>query len=160
MIQHTRPVPLFLALIALLLAAPAALAAPLQQESRPGQPIIIRWSTETEVDTAGYNIYRAKSEDGEWRKINERLIPGSPDPLRGGSYVFTDTQVIAGQTYWYELEEIELTGRTTRLERIQATSAAPSAFPLNLPCAGSGFLLFSLFGIVLAGRRRGATEDK
>jgi len=117
---------------------------------KPGQPILIRWSTETEVDTAGFNVYRAESEAGPWQKINDRLIPGSPDPLRGGSYVFTDTQVIAGQTYWYELEEVELGGRTSRLERTQATAISRQ---VTLPCA-SGALLLAAAGVVLIRRRR------
>jgi hypothetical protein len=124
-----------------------------RQEGEQGQPIVIRWSTESEVDTAGYNIYRAESEDGPWTKINDRLIPGSPDPLRGGSYVYTDTNVIAGTTYIYELEEVELNGRTTRLERTQAEARPKTSNPLaGLPCA-SGALVLVGTGIVLAGRR-------
>jgi hypothetical protein len=127
-----------------------------QPEGRPGQPIFIRWSTETEVNTAGFNVYRAPSEDGPWEKINQRLIPGSPDPLRGGSYVFTDTNVIAGVAYWYELEEVELGGRATRLERTTATAQARGLGPLSgLPCiSGLSLLLLSGLGVVVAGRRR------
>lgn len=114
-----------------------------QTEGRPGQPIIIRWSTETEVNTAGFNVYRAFDQDGPWEKVNPRLIPGSPDPLRGGSYVFTDTNVIAGVTYWYELEEIELSGRALRLERTTATAQARN--PLSgLPCA-TGLPVLAVF---------------
>lgn len=119
-----------------------------RQAGEPGRPIIIRWSTESEVDTAGYNIYRALDEAGPWQQINPRLIPGSSDPLRGGSYVFTDTQVLAGQTYWYELEEVELGGRQARLERIEATAEAQRANPLaGLPC-GSIFLALAGLGMV------------
>ena len=127
-----------------------------QPEGRPGQPIIIRWSTETEVNTAGYNVYRAASEDGPWEKINPRLIPGSPDPLRGGSYVYTDTNVITGVTYWYELEEVELGGQTTRLERTTATARGQGLGSLaGLQCAnGLSLMLFSGLGVVVIGRRR------
>lgn len=123
-------------------------------QERPGQPIIIRWSTETEVDTAGFNVYRAEGEEGPWSKINPRLIPGSPDPIRGGSYVFTDTQVLAGVTYWYELEEVELGGQTTRLERTQATAKAQGLGSLgSLPC-GSALLGLGALGMVVARRGR------
>lgn len=126
----------------------------LPQRERPGRPIIIRWSTESEVNTAGYNIYRATNKEGPWEKINERLIPGSPDPLRGGTYAFTDTTVIAGQTYWYELEEVELDGKTTRLERIRTTAEPLRSNPLaGLPCLG-GVLLFGAVGAVAIGGRR------
>ncbi len=137
-------------------AASADVPAAQQPEGRPGQPIFIRWSTETEVNTAGFNVYRSLSQEGPWEKINPRLIPGSPDPLRGGSYVFTDTNVIAGVAYWYELEEVELGGRATRLQRTTATAPAQGFGPLSgLQCAGAAsLLLFSGLGVVVAGRRR------
>ncbi|HEY65208.1 MAG TPA: hypothetical protein G4O02_11620, partial [Caldilineae bacterium] len=79
-----------------------------------GAPIVVEWSTETEVNTVGFNLYRAESPDGPFEKINKELIPASPDPLAGGHYVYTDTNVIAGRTYYYQLEDVESTGATTR----------------------------------------------
>lgn len=130
-------------------------AAGQQPEGRPGQPIIIHWSTETEVNTAGFNVYRSQSEEGPWEKINPRLVPASPDPLRGGSYVFTDTNVIAGVAYWYELEEVELSGQTTRLERTQATARSQGLGSLaGLQCASVLTLLMAFgVGTVAMGRR-------
>ena len=129
---------LCVALVLLLALAGMVWASELGQEGRPGRPIIVRWSTESEVNTAGFNVYRSGSEEGPWAKLNTKLIPGSPDPLRGGSYVFTDTNVIADQTYWYELEEVELGGQATRLERTQATADSQSlALPNGLPCGGA-----------------------
>jgi hypothetical protein len=143
-----------LAGLALAVRPAAAVGSHLQQSDEPpGKPIVIRWSTETEVNTAGFNVYRSLAEDGPWEKINPRLIPGSPDPLRGGSYVFTDTHVIAGVPYWYELEEIELSGQATRLERTTATAQREGLLPA-MPCAsGLGLLVFAA-GMVLTGRRR------
>lgn len=126
------------ALALLLTLAGMVWASERAQEGRPGRPIIVRWSTESEVNTAGFNVYRSGSENGPWAKLNTQLIPGSPDPLRGGSYVFTDTNVIADQTYWYELEEVELGGQVTRLERTQATADSQSfSLPGGLPCGGA-----------------------
>lgn len=151
-----------LAALALAASSPAAAGPAAQQpEERPGQPIYIRWSTETEVNTAGFNVYRALDENGPWQKINQRLVPGSPDPLRGGSYVFTDTNVIAGVTYWYELEEVELGGRATRLERTTATAKGQGLLPLDgLPCT-SGLPLWLVFGLgmVVASRRMRSYES-
>lgn len=130
------------------------------QQTRAGQPIIIRWTTESEVGTAGYNIYRAESEDGPWTKINERLIPGATDPLRGGSYVYTDTQVLAGQTYWYELEEIELNGSANRLQRTTAVAQPERSGPsLALPCAGA-LLLAPTFAVVALARGKGLGQRR
>lgn len=126
-----------------------------QRAGEPGRPIVIRWSTESEVNTAGFNLYRAESEQGPWQKLNPRLIPGSPDPLRGGSYVFTDTQVIAGVTYWYELEEVELSGQATRLQRTQATARPQRRSPLGALACGAALLpAVAVGGVGLLTRRR------
>lgn len=77
------------------------------------QSVTIRWVTESEFNTAGFNLYRSENEDGPFTtKVNDRLIPARDDPALGGEYVYTDTQVVAGQTYYYQLEEVEKTGRT------------------------------------------------
>lgn len=147
---------------ALLLAASPALvaagsASPARQDPEPGQPIIIRWSTETEVDTAGFNLYRSLSAGGPWEKINDRLIPGAPDPLLGGSYVFTDTEVIAGQTYWYELEEVETTGKVTRLQQTQAVSQPQSGIMVGgIPCGAVVLPVAALVVAVTTRRSRGS----
>ncbi len=75
---------------------------------------MIEWTTETEVGTVGFNLYRSESPDGPYERVNKELIPASGDPLVGGRYVFTDTDVIAGRTYYYQLEDVEATGATTR----------------------------------------------
>jgi hypothetical protein len=75
--------------------------------------VTVEWSTASELNTAGFNLYRGETQDGPFTRINVELIPASPDPLIGGSYVFTDTAVIAGRTYYYQLEDVETSGATT-----------------------------------------------
>lgn len=76
--------------------------------------VIVEWTTASELNTAGFNLYRRASPDGPFSRLNEHLIPASPDPLLGGSYAFTDTNVVAGRTYYYQLEDVETSGATTR----------------------------------------------
>ena len=76
--------------------------------------VIVEWTTASELNTAGFNLYRSDSSEGPFARLNEHLIPASPDPLVGGSYVFTDTNVVAGRTYYYQLEDVETSGATTR----------------------------------------------
>lgn len=78
------------------------------------QPQIqVVWQTESEFETAGYNIYRSESPDGDYSRINETMIQGVSDAFAGGEYVYTDASVEAGRTYFYRLEEVELDGSTT-----------------------------------------------
>lgn len=93
--------------------------------NRPAQ-VIIEWSTETEVNTIGFNLYRSESPEGPFTRVNDQLIPSSPDPLVGGHYVYTDTQVVAGRTYYYELEDVEVSGISTRHGPIAVTAQTAS----------------------------------
>lgn len=75
--------------------------------------IKIVWQTETEFDSAGFNIMRGRSETGPYEKINDRLIPASEDAVAGGDYSFADSEVTPGEQYYYQLEDIDLSGNVT-----------------------------------------------
>lgn len=75
--------------------------------------LTIRWTTESELDTIGFNLFRSDTPDGEFVKINEDLIPPAADPFVGGEHVFVDKGVIRGQTYYYQLETVTRHGGTT-----------------------------------------------
>jgi hypothetical protein len=75
--------------------------------------VVVEWSTASEVDTAGYYLYRSEKPGGPFDRVNKNLIPASNDPLVGGSYSYEDTGVQAGKTYYYQLEDIELDGSRT-----------------------------------------------
>lgn len=76
--------------------------------------LVIQWTTESELDIIGFNLYRADSPDGEFVKINQELIPPSADPFVGGEYEFVDEGVQRGLTYYYQLETVDRNGNTTR----------------------------------------------
>lgn len=79
-------------------------------------PIRIEWETETEVNTAGFNIYRMEGDEGEFVQLNEQLIPSKGSPVSGASYVFVDEAVASGQTYYYQLEDVEFDNTRERHE--------------------------------------------
>lgn len=81
--------------------------------------IVIEWSTASELDTAGFNIYRMNPPTNEKLKVNPVLIPGSSDPLSGGNYQFKDENITPGTIYTYSLEEIELGGGKNELGEIE-----------------------------------------
>lgn len=74
--------------------------------------VLITWTTETEANNAGFNIYRNQEENGEYVKINESMIPARGDATTGASYSFTDTPDQA-VTYYYKLQDVGIGGQTT-----------------------------------------------
>ncbi|GAB4266963.1 MAG: hypothetical protein Kow0080_08640 [Candidatus Promineifilaceae bacterium] len=87
--------------------------------------INVEWTTATELNTAGFNVYRSQQPDGEFVKINSQMIPAKGNTTTGSVYQFTDEQVKAGQTYYYVLEEIELTGSSKQYRQEMLSYTVP-----------------------------------
>lgn len=102
-----------LILTALLAVVAVGLGATGYLSERP--EAIINWSTESEVDTAGFHVYRATSEAGPYERVTTTLIPSSGDPFSGAEYEFRDANIESNRSYFYQLEELETTGTFTRL---------------------------------------------
>ena len=98
--------------------------------------VIVEWSTASELDTVGFNLYRAESKEGSYEKINVDLIPASTDPLTGGSYKYEDKSVRAGTVYYYQLEDIESSGLTQKFG------------PIEVKASGSGLVEVVLASIL------------
>ena len=73
--------------------------------------IDINWVTSSEIDTAGFNIYRDEAENGQYTtQLNPELIPSTGSSTNGVSYNFEDAPVATGKIYYYMLEAIDLNG--------------------------------------------------
>lgn len=91
--------------------------------------IIITWSTASEVDTMGFNLYRAEgSAEGTFELVNSEPIPATGDPLTGAEYQLEDTDVEPGHLYFYQIEEIEWNGTQQRHPELVQTRAGLSRF--------------------------------
>ena len=78
----------------------------------------VEWNTATEIDTAGFFLYRSNSPDGEFTLINKEgeLIPSQGNAFSGATYLFTDENVEPGETYYYLIEEVEYDLTSRRYE--------------------------------------------
>ena len=72
--------------------------------------VVIRWTTESEVDMAGFNILRSASRAEPFTIINPALIPGAGTSGEKHTYTFTDTASKPGVVSYYRLEEVSLGG--------------------------------------------------
>ncbi|MCZ7568520.1 MAG: hypothetical protein M5U01_08015 [Ardenticatenaceae bacterium] len=106
-VMSSRLLPLLL-----VLAAVAILGVTGQLYASP--MVLVEWETKSELDTVGFHLYRSASPDGPYERITSALIPASPDPTSGGTYRYPDRNVVPGTTYYYQLEDIETGGTSTR----------------------------------------------
>lgn len=97
--------------------------------------VVVEWTTASEVDTAGYYLYRSENPGGPFVRMNQNLIPASNDPLAGGSYSYEDSGVQPGKTYYYRLEDIELDGSKTTHGSIEITAPGRSRLEMLLAAA-------------------------
>ena len=70
--------------------------------------VTLAWETASEVDNAGFNIYRSKMTDGTYKKVNGKLIPAEGNGAYGASYSFEDTP--GRGTFYYKLEDVDYNG--------------------------------------------------
>lgn len=89
--------------------------------------VTITWETASEVDTMGFNLYRADgSAEGPFEQVNDELIPAEGDPLTGANYEIEDKDVEPGRLYYYQIEEVEWSGTRQRYPEVaQARSGVP-----------------------------------
>ena len=74
----------------------------------------LHWTTQSESNNLGWNIYRSLSENiGQANQINNLLIPGYGTTSEPTDYVFTDENEVENNTsYWYWLESTSYSGET------------------------------------------------
>jgi len=81
-------------------------------ESVRGQ-VILKWQTQSEIDNLGFNILRSESKDASFEKINAEIINGAGNSTSPTDYSFVDDRVEANQTYYYQLEDIDIRGNAS-----------------------------------------------
>ena len=97
--------------------------------------VCLSWRTESEVDHVGWNIYRSTKRDGEYHRINDRLIEGAGNSGMPHDYDFLDKETEEGVPYFYYLEDIDISGGKNWSEVIHLPSdkAWIEKPPLGLP---------------------------
>jgi hypothetical protein len=83
--------------------------------------VTIKWSTATETNNLGFNIYRSETKDGKYIKLNTRLIEGAGTDATPHDYSFTDDDVVLGKIYYYYIEDIDFTGNSNKSDIIHVT---------------------------------------
>jgi hypothetical protein len=94
--------------------------------------VLVEWETASEIDNAGFNVWRNEVEAGPYIKLNDTPIAAQGGPTRGASYSFTDATAVRGVTYYYKLEDVDAHGRS-RFHGPVAVTAGGEAGRAYLP---------------------------
>ena len=77
--------------------------------------VVLTWTTESEVDNAGFNLRRSKTRNSGFTLINPALIAGAGTTGERQTYTFTDTSAKPGVEYYYQIEEVAFDGKPETL---------------------------------------------
>ena len=77
--------------------------------------VIVTWTTESEVDNAGFNLRRSLTRDGGFTLLNPALIAGAGTTGERQTYTFIDTSAKPGVEHYYQIEEVSFGGKAETL---------------------------------------------
>ena len=71
---------------------------------------VITWSTQSELNNAGFFIKRSQQRDGQFKVINAAMIQGAGTTSEKQFYIYTDTTAQPNVVYYYQIEDVSLDG--------------------------------------------------
>ena len=79
--------------------------------------VVITWSTQSELNNAGFFIKRSQQRDGEFQIINATMIQGAGTTSEKQFYTYQDTTAQPNVVYYYQIEDVSLDGNHQTLTR-------------------------------------------
>ena len=88
--------------------------------------VVLTWTTESEVDNAGFNLRRSEKRESGFTLLNAALIAGAGTTGERQEYTFTDTSAKPGVAYYYQIEEVAFDGKreTLAMRRLRGPVSA------------------------------------
>ena len=88
--------------------------------------VVIHWTTESELNNAGFNILRTEKRDGVFEQVNTELIKGHGTTSERNTYTWTDTTAKPNVVYYYQIQDVSLDGQvqTLRISRLKGNVSA------------------------------------
>ena len=87
-----------------------------------------QWTTASEEDNFGYDVYRADAEKGPFVKITRQPILGNGTTAETHQYKYVDDSIDPCKEYWYYVESISTDGQREKFTDVfHAPAKRPSA---------------------------------
>ncbi len=94
-------------------ALPVSLSSFLPKRTDAG--VVIKWTTQSELNNAGFNILRSATKTGEFVVINPTMIEGAGTTGEKQTYSYTDKTAKPNIVYYYQIEDVSFDGNRQRL---------------------------------------------
>jgi hypothetical protein len=103
-------------------------ADPASPEPRPDANTI-RWTTASEVDNYGFDVYRGDSASGPFQRLTAQPIPGAGTSDTPSRYEYVDDAIEPGREYYYYVESIGAGGDRSRFTPVRRAPPKPGPAP-------------------------------
>lgn len=81
--------------------------------------VVLKWITQSEVDNAGFYIYRSETREAEFKVVNPTMIQGAGTTSVRNEYTWTDTTAKPNVAYYYQIEDISHAGVRKKLATVR-----------------------------------------
>ena len=79
--------------------------------------VVITWSTQSELNNAGFFIKRSQQRDGEFKVINATMVQGAGTSSEKQFYTYNDSTAQPNVVYYYQIEDVSLDGNRQTLTK-------------------------------------------
>jgi hypothetical protein len=102
-----------------------------------------RWTTASEQDNFGFDVYRGDTEKGDFKKLTAQPILGAGTSDETHKYEYRDDAIDPCREYWYYVEGITTSGTREKFTptfrappKLRAVGSAPPAAAPEAPAKG------------------------
>jgi hypothetical protein len=97
--------------------------------------VVLNWTTQSETENLGWNIYRSENENGlkeeDYIQINSELIEGMGTTSQPTDYSFVDENLaVEGHTYYYWLQSVSTTNELEMFDPVSIEIPATNQLPI------------------------------
>ena len=94
--------------------------------------VVIKWITESEIDNAGFYIYRSETKEGEFKVVNPSMIQGAGTTGERNEYTWTDTTAKPNIVYYYRIEDVSHAGERKQLATVRLRGLVSASGKLTI----------------------------
>ncbi len=94
--------------------------------------VTLKWRTESEVENAGFYIYRSETKMGEFKVVNPTLIQGAGTTSERNEYTWIDTTPKPNIVYYYRIVDVSHAGVRKQLATVRMSGLVSASGKLTV----------------------------